>query len=84
MRGLGGLRDAPGFGHVFGQPGLTGARRWREAPTAAVLASTVPYRGRQAARRITEQVRVYLGQEDGDVMPYPLVIGPGQESDDNS
>lgn len=42
---------------------------------AAVLASAAPYRGSQAARGITEQVRVYLGQQDGDVMSYPLAIG---------
>jgi hypothetical protein len=47
---------------------------------AAVLASAAPYRGSPAARGIVEQVRVYLGQQDGqdgDVMPYPLAIGSG-------
>lgn len=44
---------------------------------AAVLASATPYRGNPAARGIAEQVRVYLGQQDGDVMPYPLAIGQG-------
>lgn len=44
---------------------------------AAVLASAAPYRGNPAAREIAEQVRVYLGQKDEDVMPYPLAIGPG-------
>lgn len=51
---------------------------------AAVLASAAPYWGSQAARGITEQVRVYLGQQDGDVMPYPLAIGPRAGSDENS
>jgi transcriptional regulator with XRE-family HTH domain len=44
---------------------------------AAVLASAGPYRGSPAAHGIAEQVRVYLGQQDGDVMPYPLAIGSG-------
>ena len=44
---------------------------------AAALASAAPYRGSPAARGIAEQVRVYLGQQDGDVMPYPLAIGSG-------
>lgn len=44
---------------------------------AAVLASAAPYRGSPAAQGIAEQVRVYLDQQDGDVMPYPLAIGSG-------
>jgi hypothetical protein len=44
---------------------------------AAVLASAAPYRGNPAARGIAEQVRGYLGQQDGDVIPYPLAIGSG-------
>jgi hypothetical protein len=44
---------------------------------AGALASAPAYADSSAAREIAEQVGEYLGQSPGDVMPYPLAIGPG-------
>jgi plasmid maintenance system antidote protein VapI len=44
---------------------------------AGTLASTPAYADSGAARGIVEQVGDYLGRSSGDVMPYPLAIGPG-------
>ena len=45
--------------------------------TVGVLASAPAYQGSSAAREIAEQVAGYLGQSPGDVMAYPLALGPG-------
>jgi hypothetical protein len=44
---------------------------------AGALASAPAYAGSSAARGIAEQVGEYLGQAPGDVMAYPLALGPG-------
>lgn len=45
--------------------------------SVGALASAPGFQDNSAAREIAEQVASYLGQSPGDVMAYPLALGPG-------
>lgn len=45
--------------------------------SAARVASAPAYRGSSAARGIVEGISAYLGEDPGDLMPYPLALAPG-------